>query len=149
MATRCTEQLREQLLKTSSDVVAFAAEFDAWKALGEKGEYGSFLFGKDGSYARPKVDDKPYLLRHVHLAPIKDVERLTLWQKLWRLRTRKTSNRVLVYASDSKGNHLLIFILEEPSAHAIAEMKSSEDRAVMERFAEIAAAFLHDGTILP
>ena len=148
MAAQCTAPLCNQLKGLGSDPAVFATEFDAWKSQGGAGEYESFLFGKDGAYTRPKVDGDPYLLRHVHLVPIKDVQKLSLWKRLWRLRSRKTSDRVLVYASDARGDHLLIFILEEPTAHAVALMKSEEDKHLMERFAAIAAAFLHDGTVI-
>ena len=43
---------------------------------------------------------------------------------------------------------ILIFILEEPTAHAIAEMKTAEDKQLMERLAAVAAAFLHDGSAI-
>lgn len=148
MAAQCTVPLSNQLKELGSDAAAFAAEFDAWKATGTEGEYESFLFGKDGAYARPKVDGDQYLLRHVHLVPLKNVVQLSIWKKLWRRRSRKTSDRVLVYASDTRSNHLLIFILEEPTAHDVAMMKSEQDTRLMERFAAIAAAFLHDGTVI-
>lgn len=148
MATTCTVPLCNQLKALSEDPEAFAAEFNAWKAQGSKGEYESFLFGKDSAYVRPEVDGEQYQLRHVHLVPIKDLQKLTIWEKLWKRRTRKTSDRVLVYTSNTRGNHLLIFILDEPTAHDIAKMKSTEDKQLMERLAAVAAAFLYDGSVI-
>lgn len=148
MATKCTVPLCDQLKDLRSDPEAFAAEFDSWKAQGSAGEYESFLFGKDSAYVRPEIDGEKYQLRHVHLVPIKDFQQLTLWQKIWRRGGRKTSDRVLVYASDTRGDHLLIFILEEPTAHAIAEMNTAEDRRLMEQLSAVAAAFLHDGSVI-
>ena len=131
-----------------SDPARFASEFDSWKAQGSAGEFESFLFGKDGAYVRPEVAGEKYRLRHVHLVPLKNPEQLTAWQRLWRFRGRKTSDRVLVYASNTRGDHLLIFILEEPLAHQIALMKTPEDEALMGKFAAIADAFLHDGSVI-
>ena len=79
---------------------------------------------------------------------IKDLQKLTIWEKLWKRRTRKTSDRVLVYTSNTRGDHLLIFILDEPTAHDIAKMKSTEDKQLMERLAAVAAAFLYDGSVI-
>jgi mRNA interferase YafO len=94
------------------------------------------------------VDGNKYLLRHVHLVPLADEGQLELWDKAWKRRSRKTSDRALVYVSDGKGNHLLIFILDEPDAHAIASMKTPEHRDIMEGFAEVAAAFLESGDVI-
>ena len=67
--------------------------FQNWKS---GGEYGHYLFGKDAAYAAPSVDGTPYLLRHVHLAPLSDQEQLKRWNGAWLRRSRKTSDRVLV-----------------------------------------------------
>ena len=148
MATKCTGQLKSQLDALNESCELFASTFHAWKAQGAAGEFDSYLFGKDGAYVKPTVDGNPYLLRHVHLVPLKDIEKKSLWDKLWMRRSRRTSDRVLVYASGSSVDHLLIYILEEPEAHAIAEMRTPEDKALMARFAQVAAAFLFDGTVL-
>jgi len=132
--------------------------FDAWKAGFPDSEYKHFAFGKDGAYTTPMVDGKKYMLRHVHLAPAHDQQALSKWlyqhqagmsRGKWQ---RKTSNRVLVYASRRAPlggeDHLLMQILNEPDAHQIALMKTAADKHLMEQFAECAAAFIHDGTIL-
>ena len=150
MATKYTKALANQLTSIGASPVIFSAEFDDWKArcaISELAEFENFLFGKDGAYASPKVNSIPYQLRHVHLVPLKDAERISLWKKFFKLKKRKTSNRVLVYASTTNGDHLLIYILDEPDAHKIAEMTTSDDKTLMKQLATIAADFLHDGTI--
>ncbi len=122
--------------------------FQNWKC-GD--EYGHYLFGKDSAYAEPSVDGNPYLLRHVHLAPLSDQYQLNRWNSAWQRRSRKTSDRVLVYVERIAANrtsYLLIYILPEPEAHAIAAMKTQEHRELMEGFANVAAAFLDSGEVI-
>lgn len=124
------------------------AAFQTWK---RGDEYGHYLFGKDAAYAAPSVDGIPYLLRHVHLAPLSDQEQLKRWNTAWLRRSRKTSDRVLVYVERIAGNqadHLLIYVLPEPEAHTIATMKTREHRELMEGFANVAAAFLESGDVI-
>lgn len=116
------------------------------------------MFGKDSAYATPTVDGKKYVLRHVHLVPLLDQAAFQTWLELYNLGKtkrnwpRRTSNRVLVYATralpEGGEAHLLMYILTEPDAHEIALMKTAGDRRFMEQFAECAAAFLHDGTVI-
>ena len=84
----------------------------------------------------------------MHLVPLKDKNQLSAWNKAWELGKRKTSNRVLIYVDDNKGNFLLIFILSEPDAHEIALMKSELHKKLMESFAIIAKEFIFDGSIV-
>jgi len=148
LATRCTTALCTQLQALGLDPINFAAEFDAWKAWGSTGEYQSYTFGKDGGYAAPAVGGVRYLLRHVHLVPLEDTTALRLWDIHWRRRSRKTSDRVLVYVSDHHYGHLLIFILEEPIAHEIAQMKTGDHKTTMRGLAKVAEQFIHDGTVI-
>jgi mRNA interferase YafO len=150
MATRYTTALDNQLAEIFASAAQLAADFDAWKsavARNPAAEFENPHFGKDGAYVAPKVDGVPYALRHVHLVPLKDAEALTKWERFFRLKKRKISNRVLVYVSSTSGNHLLLFILDEPSAHEVAEMKTPEHQKLMLQMADVAAAFLHDGSI--
>lgn len=149
MATRVTQILAAQLLTLGKNVENFAAEFNNWKASGEKGEYSSYIFGKDGAYARPSVNGRKDVLRHVHLVPLNDPrpETQSLWDKNWRLKKRKTSNRALVYVSDRQHGHLLLLILEEPDAHNIAEMKTEPHRLLMLKLAALAEKFIYTGEI--
>lgn len=148
MATSFTAVLRDQFIALGEDPANFAAEFDRWKSSGERGEYDSPLFGKDGAYSSPPVNGQPNLLRHVHLVPLSDSAQLKVWHVKWRQRARKTSDRALVYASDARHGHLLLFILVEPHAHAIAQMRTPEHRATMQGLAAVAGRFIHDGTII-
>ncbi len=129
------------------DIALFADLFDAWKSTGAAGEFESGIFGKDGAYASPSVGGQRYLLRHVHLVPLSDPGALAAWERDWKTRSRKTSDRVLVYVSDDVHGHLLLFILEEPGAHAVALMKTPEHRELMENMAAVADAFCQAGII--
>ncbi len=80
--------------------------------------------------------------------PVIDKQQLVSWKKFWKFKGRKTSNRVLVYAADNKGNFFLIFILSEPDAHEIALMKTPAHKEIMEGFAAVAEAFIFDGSII-
>ncbi|EJE52162.1 hypothetical protein PMI14_03140 [Acidovorax sp. CF316] len=130
------------------DPANFATEFDAWKASGEAGEFSNYLFGKDGAYIAPKVGGQANVLRHVHLVPLKDPDKLKKWNRTHRFEGRKSSDRALVYASDPTHGHLLILILEEPDAHVIVKMRTPETRTMMEKLAKVAEAFIHDGSII-
>lgn len=59
----------------------------------------------------------------------------------------KISNRALVYAEDAQGNFLLIFILDEPDAHAIAQMRTMEDKTLMRQFVQVAELWAFNGEI--
>lgn len=75
------------------DPANFATEFDAWKASGEAGEFSNYLFGKDGAYIAPKVGGQANVLRHVHLVPLKDPDKLRGPKKQRsRVSLRKRSN---------------------------------------------------------
>jgi mRNA interferase YafO len=148
MVTRCTDALREQLLNLGEDPIAWIDFFQEWKDKGPAGEYNNYFFGKDGAYHSPKLSAPSGKLMHVHLVPILDTEALVAWNRDWKRRTRKVSNRVLVYADTRKGDYLLIFVLNEPDAHAIANMATTEDAQTMAFFAEVAEAFIFDGSVI-
>lgn len=140
--------LRALMLAQNEDPDNFAAEFDHWKSLGDSGEYASFLFGKDGAYSAPKVNGAPNALRHVHLVPLSDAGQLTRWNQAFRRRSRKTSDRALVYVSDPYCGNLLIYILDEPDAHEVARMGTPKHRTAMLQFAAIAEHFIQTGEVL-
>ena len=125
----------------------FAAEFDHWKSLGARSEYASYLFGKDAAYAVPVVNGQRNMLRHVHLVPLRDFEQKVKWDRAWEVRSRKTSDRALVYVSDLRHGHLLLYILDEPSAHSVARMQTPDDRQLMKAFARVADRFIQTGEI--
>lgn len=122
--------------------------FQTWK---QGDEFQHYLFGKDAAYAKPDIDGVPYQLRHVHLAPLSDPAQLKLWNTKWKTRSRKTSDRALVYAERRSGgstHYLMIYILPEPDAHEIARMQTREHSDLMDGFANTAAAFIDDGSII-
>lgn len=122
---------------------SFAAWRKGWPAL----EYESEYFGKDGAYLKPLVGGGMHL-RHVHLTPVDDKQQREVWYKRFLHRSRKTSERHLVYTEDRQGNFLLIAILAEPSAHAVANMQNKRDKEIMEGFQAVAEAFRDDGEII-
>ena len=146
---RLTRVLAGELDAESGDAHRLLLEsFQTWK---RGDEYGHYLFGKDSAYAEPSVDGNRYLLRHVHLAPLSSQEQLKRWNSAWQRRSRKTSDRVLVYVERIAANrtsYLLIYILPEPEAHVIAAMKTQEHRELMGGFANVAAAFLNSGDVI-
>ena len=143
-----TGAISEQLIGLGQDPQNFAAEFDHWKSRGHNGEYSSYLFGKDGAYGRPAVNGTLNMLRHVHLVPLMDAAALNRWNSDWKRRTRKRSDRHLVYVSDSYYGHLLLWILDEPGSHEIALMSSPDDRKLMLQFAVVAERFIQTGEII-
>lgn len=145
MKVKITQALTRQMLADGINPDTFIQKFLDWKA-GD--EYGSYLFGKDGAYARPKMHGMPYALRHAHLVPLLDQEQLVNWHKAWRRRGRKTSDRCLIYAGNNQQEFLLIFILSEPDAHAVAQMQTVQTREIMTGFLDVAAEFLHTGRVI-
>lgn len=146
MATCCTQALRKQFASLHEDVDDFCGEFEAWKARGAASEYDSYLFGKDGAYSTPTVGGVPNLLRHVHLVPLANPAALIAWNRQWHRRSKKVSNRALVYASDVTHGHLLIYILAE--AHEVARMRTPMHTQLMWKLAHIADRFIQDGTVV-
>ena len=148
MVVQATQALRNQFDENPDDLCELISAFEEWKAKGVDGEYSSYLFGKDSAYIAPKVDGVSYALRHVHLVPIAQIDKLAKWNKVWKRKGRKTSDRVLVYVSNASDAALLIYVLPEPDAHEIARMETAEDKKLMHSFAEIAATFLHGGEVI-
>jgi mRNA interferase YafO len=144
MVVKMTKVLKEFLEADGLDSQLFINLFKKWKS---SGEYSSFHFGKDAAYFTPIVNGGKYILRHVHLVPLVDKSQKERWLRAWKVRGRKTSDRVLVYVSDKKGNFLLIFILSEPNAHEVARMGTKQNKEIMEGFAAIAEEFINHGSV--
>ena len=144
MATS-TAAFDSQIKALGDDPEHWKTYFQEWKDLTDP--YDDSFFGKDSAYSTPLVGGERYVLRHVHLQPFEPAA-LRRWESAHWYRTRKTSNRVLVYAANGKGDFLLIFILAEPSAHAIQRMENVKDNATMEGFAAVAEAFNFNGKII-
>ena len=148
MVTRCTRALHNQLAAIGEDSDGWTDFFGDWKARGSAGEYDNYFFGKDGAYVGIKMDAPHGKLMHVHLVPILDPVAFARWERDWARRSRKTSDRALIYADDGHGNYLLIYVLDEPTAHAIASMATQQDKETMQAFAAVASAFVFDGSII-
>lgn len=108
-------------------------------------EFKSEFFGKDGANRTPLVEGIAYALRHVHLPPI-DEDEGELWMHHHSIGRRKTSNCYLMYASDRYHRHLWLYVLPEPDAHDVIEMRSADDRELMTWMASEAGKFL-DGEL--
>lgn len=129
-----------------NDQATFVKRFCEWK---KKGEFESYFFGKDGGYRAPTLDFPPSQLMHVHLVPLLDAKQLGAWNKLYKYRSRKTSNRVLIYAERSSTEYLLIDILDEADdPHFVAKMTTQEDKDIMYAYAAIANCYIESGYIL-
>lgn len=137
-----TQALRQTLLKNNANPQELLDAFREWKTAGELGEDDFYEFGKDTAYITPKVNDENYVLRHVHLVPLLDKNQLEQWNKNWQHRRLRTSDRALVYVQDNQ-RFLLIDILPEPFAHKIAQMKTPQDKQLMEIFAKIAEQYIY------
>ena len=148
MVTRCTRALHNQLAAIGEDSDGWTDFFGDWKARGSAGEYDNYFFGKDGAYVGIKMDAPHGMLMHVHLVPILDPVAFARWERDWARRSCKTSDRALIYADDGHGNYLLIYVLDEPTAHAIASMATQQDKETMQAFAAVASAFVFDGSII-
>jgi hypothetical protein len=145
MDVKMTKVLEEFLESDGLDSQLFIQMFKRWRS---SGEFSSFHFGKDAAYFTPTVNGDKYILRHVHLVPQLDKSQQEKWLRVWKVRGRKTSDRVLIYVKDKKGNFLLIFILTEPNAHEVARMETKINEQTMKGFAAIAEAFIDDGSVI-
>jgi Toxin YafO, type II toxin-antitoxin system len=145
VGTSCTNSLREQFQEVGANLSDFVQQFNDWKS---SSEYGSYLFGKDGAYGPPVPSASPGRLKHVHLVPVLDEGALAAWDRDWERRTRKVSDRALVYAEDLSGNFLLLFIFNEPEAHEIARMKTPENKLLMKQLVAVAAEWAFSGKVL-
>lgn len=142
MDVQITTVLKDKLQSDGFDSDLFVESFRDWK---QGDEFSSYFFGKDGAYSSPSVNGTPYTLRHVHLVPIKSSKQK--WKRDWKTKSRKTSDRVLVYVKNHN-SYLLITILPEPGSHEIAEMKTPQNIDLMQRFAIIAEAFIDRNEVI-
>lgn len=117
----------------------FLTRFEEWKTNGEN---SSYYFGKDGYYLPIQSG-----LKHVHLVPILDLTAQKKWNKNWKNGTRRTSDTCLVYVED-KQDFLLITVLPEPLAHAIAAQQEEKHRKIMAYFWQIAEQFFYYRNII-
>ncbi|MEN9866421.1 MAG: hypothetical protein RL748_2011 [Pseudomonadota bacterium] len=148
LSVKMTTILAQQFTSQRLDAALFMELFANWKSSGPAGDDNFYEFGKDGAYSRPLVNNQAYVLRHVHLLPVVDMQKRLEWDRRWRNYSRRTSDRVLVYVDDGPKRFLLIAILPEPEAHNIARMATQRDQDVMQSFSAIAEEFIFSGKII-
>ncbi|KAE9536075.1 type II toxin-antitoxin system YafO family toxin [Ursidibacter arcticus] len=127
-------QLFAHTFDDETAIRTFVERFQNWK---EGGEDSSYYFGKDGFYSPIRSG-----LKHVHLVPVIDVQAKRNWDRNWKIGNRRTSDTCLVYVEDQQ-SYLLIAILPEPLAHAIAEQREEKHRKTMVYFWQIAEQFFY------
>lgn len=145
MAVDATISLIEEFQQRTGNNRALeelARAFAIWRRLSFAEQSGSKTFGADRHYSRPLVDGL-IQLRHVHMEPNRPADRKR-WDQLGRLGRERTSDRALIYVTNSSGDLLLIHYLKDGTAHGIAEMRNPQDTATMEGCARVAAAWLAD-----
>lgn len=147
-----------------ADPDILAEGFAEWKQGWPKFEDSDYYFGKDGDYHTPVRNGKR-VLRHVHMPPedpntwpadapplshekrAKILAEIRNWDKMWSLRRAgrfRTSSRVLVYVDGGRHGYLLLHLAREPDGHDA----TTANTHLMKDMADVAEAFIHDGTIL-
>jgi hypothetical protein len=158
-----TKEFREALEADGADPDVLRESFAAWKQDWPYWEDRDYYFGKDGDYHTPKRGNRA-VLRHVHMPPEdpqawpasspplspehvdKVASELASWDKAWNLGRAaryRTSSRVLVYVDGGRHGYLLLHLAREPEGHD----EVTANARVMERWADIADAFIHFGTV--
>ena len=56
--------------------------------------------------------------------------------------------RILQLRAELEQHNHGYYVLDEPTAHAIASMATQQDRETMQAFAAVASAFVFDGSII-
>jgi hypothetical protein len=159
-----TKAFRDALEADGANPDGLADDFAAWRQDWPYWEDRDYYFGKDGDYHTPTRGTKA-VLRHVHLPPEdpadwpadapqlsdqqvqKIVEERRNWKKMWdwkRSARNRTSSRVLVYVDGRRHGYLLIHLAREPDGHD----EVTANMQLMEMWADVADAFIHDGTVL-
>ena len=136
------EELKQRLSGRAAGDLVLA--FEWWKSAADL-EYESPVFGKDSTLFEPQINGKKYVIGHCHMIPLCDLAALAKWRRDFRLRTRKTSDRVLFYVQDGS-RYYLIDIADDPGAHDLMRMTDQQGKSFMGRIAAEAARFL-DGLI--
>ena len=171
MATRAalpkvqlTEVFFAALKADGADPDSLAEAFAEWRQGWPKFENSDYYFGKDGYYRTP-VRNRKMVVHHVHMppenpdawpaeAPALSAEKrakiraeIQQWDKMWDLKRAgrfRTSSRVLVYVDGGRHGYLLLHLAREPDGHD----ETTDNKRLMNVMADVADAFIHDGTIL-
>jgi hypothetical protein len=145
MKVQMTADLRRRLLQVGHEPDLYLQEFTSWQRLGG-GDNDHYWFGKDGAYDQPRSALDERVLRHVHLSPDEESPEAEKWDRAWERHSRRTSDTILIYADGGRHGLLLIAINWAPDGHAIAQMKTTQARHLMEGFVAVAERFVFDGT---
>lgn len=158
-----TQAFRDALEADGADPDVLLEAFAAWRKDWPYWEDADYEFGKDGDYHTPKRGNKA-VLRHVHMPPedpavwpedapplseaqVQKIRReRSNWDKAWdqeRAARWRTSSRVLVYVDGGRHGYLLIHLAREPEGHD----EVTANKRTMEMWADVAEAFIHDGTV--
>lgn len=140
MAIYISKSLRQSCLDADIEVAEIIEDFGEWKASGDPNS--SYLFGRDTPYAEPVIDGQALVLMHTHLIPLIDSEQMKRWDRVWKRRGEKKSDRALIYAQSDEGDFLLIHVLNEPGAHE----RARKDMSMMRHFTRLAIRF-RDGDL--
>lgn len=167
MATRAalpkvqlTKVFRAALEAEDSDPDILAEAFSKWKQDWPKFRDAEYYFGKDGYYRTPMRNGKPVVM-HVHMPPetpdprlvpslakqAKILAEIQKWDEKCEQRRHahyRTSSRVLVYVDGGRHGYLLLHLAREPDGHD----ETTANKRLMNEMADVAEAFIHNGTIL-
>lgn len=134
---------------SSSDIVRrdLVKAFTWWKQDPSR-EFESPFFGKDSALIRPSVGGCTYMLRHCHVVPLHNAAEKRRWAIEHKRRSRKTSDRVLIYV-EHRDQYLLIDVIDDPGAHEIMRMVDQQGKSFMQKCAEEAHAFIYGHQTLP
>lgn len=159
-----TKVFRAALEADAADPDTLAEGFAEWKQGWPRFEDSDYYFGKDGDY-RALTRNGKRVLRHVHMPPedpnnwpaneppLSDVKKAKIqaeiqkWDRMWNLGRAaryRTSSRVLVYVDGGRHGYLLLHLAIEPDGHD----ETTANKKLMKDMADVAEAFIHDGTIL-
>jgi hypothetical protein len=142
-----TGVFRQALIADELAPDEFAQYFAEWRQSWPNYEFTDPYFGKDGDYAQPLRNGKR-VLRHVHLEPPLTSPKYETWQRAAKRCSRKTSDKMLVYAYDPAHGYLLLHIAHEPNGHALGDMDTPGTKLLMNTMADVADAFIFNGCVL-
>ncbi|CDG83313.1 type II toxin-antitoxin system YafO family toxin [Janthinobacterium agaricidamnosum] len=147
IVVKASKILESQFRLSRLDFSCFVQLFTTWKSAALIGEDEFYPFDAHSAYIRPLSAGKQHVARHVHLVPLRDLAKKPSWKLRTSRRSRRSSDRVLIYVHDA-GNYLLLAILPEPEAHQITRMLYPQDAEAMRSLAEIAEEFLYTGKVI-
>ena len=122
MAVYVSSELKTAAEAAGIDLTQLKLQFAWWKA--DPGRLNEcFWFGRDNPYAEPQMPGYGCVLRHAHMFPTADEKTCERWLTIYKRRGEKKSDRALVYVTNADGDHLLLYIFDEPQAHERARVE--------------------------